>query len=67
MLETPSCYLRKCKHFIGAYNPSEPFEEKYEVVICKAFPLGIPDDIANGKNKHLTPVEGDRGIVYEHE
>ena len=32
---------------------------------CKAFPDGIPKDIEENKIKHIDPVEGDNGIIYE--
>ena len=57
----PNCANRGCKHFIGwkgrygkAYN-----------LICKAFPKGIPEEIAYGPNLHLKPYPGDHGIQFE--
>ena len=34
---------------------------------CKAFPApdGIPDEIWNGHNPHVTAVDGDQGIRFE--
>jgi len=32
---------------------------------CKAFPKRIPQEILDGKNLHLKPVEGDHGIQFE--
>jgi hypothetical protein len=31
---------------------------------CQAFPLGIPDEILDGSNRHNQPVEGDHGLTY---
>jgi hypothetical protein len=32
---------------------------------CKAFPEGIPDEILEGKDKHLKPLPGQKnGIVF---
>jgi len=42
-------------------------EESTEVNYCKAFPDGIPDEIAYGDNKHTEPYPGDNGIQYEEE
>ena len=66
MLPVPNCYKRKCKHFLGVsqYDGTE----MSEVVYCKAFTNKIPEDIAYGKNKHLSPTEfQDNDIVYERE
>jgi hypothetical protein len=60
-----NCKKRKCKHYKGFCNDSEPFNELEEYIFCDAFPNGIPDEIAYGDNKHLTPVKGDNGITYE--
>jgi len=49
-LYTP-CKL--CKHF------------SLKDLNCKAFPDGIPPDIAFGENTHTEPFEGDRGIQFE--
>lgn len=61
MLSEPECYKRKCKHFQGVSDA----DEEYQVPICKAFPDGIPADIAYGNNPHTTPYPGDGGITYE--
>ena len=63
MLIEPNCNKRHCKHFIGADQPNGT--EASERVVCKAFPRGIPDNIAYGENLHLEPVEGDNGIQFE--
>ena len=64
MMEEPRCSQRNCKHFQGVKYLVED-DESSEVVYCAAFPDGIPDDIAYGGNKHLSPVEGDHGIQFE--
>jgi hypothetical protein len=39
-----------------------------EVNYCDAFPDGIPDEIAYGRNKHLKPLKNQKNnIVYEKE
>jgi len=65
MLANPECYKRKCKHFIGVKQPDGT--EMSERVYCKAFPDGIPYDIAYGDNRHTEPYKGDHGIQYERE
>ncbi len=50
MLEEPECHKRKCIHFHGVKQPDGT--EMSEVVYCKAFPDGIPEDIAYGGNGH---------------
>lgn len=62
MLREPRCFARQCKHFLGANDVGQ---EVKQLVVCKAFPGGIPDEIAYGDNLHLTPVPGDGGIQYE--
>jgi hypothetical protein len=64
MLMTPRCYERRCKHFQGVRQENE--QEVGEVVICAAFPDGIPDTIAYGADLHVTPRSGQgNDIVYE--
>ena len=63
MIPEPECSKRDCKHFIGIEQPND--DESIELVVCKAFPKGIPDDIAFGDNLHTSPVDGDNGIQYE--
>lgn len=57
------CEKRGCKHYLNV-RPAE----KTEIVgpaVCKAFPYGIPNEIAYGDNPHTTPYPGDHGIQYE--
>jgi hypothetical protein len=65
MLVEPKCSKRKCIHFQGARWLGDT--ESTEVVYCTAFPEGIPDDIAYGRNSHKKPYEGDHGIQFEEE
>lgn len=62
MLKTPRCFARECIHYLGVKNDgTEDTERNY----CKAFPDRIPDEIAYGKDLHLTPHVGDHGIQFE--
>jgi hypothetical protein len=63
MLAEPRCYTRRCRHFIGVSQPDGT--ELTERVICRAFPEGIPDEIAYGDNMHLKPYPGDNGLRFE--
>jgi len=64
MLETPKCWTRKCKHFLGVLQPDGT--EENEWVYCKAFPEGIPEEIAYGDNPHAVTFPGQKNkIVYE--
>lgn len=65
MLLEPECSIRKCRWYEGVSQPDGT--EQTERNVCKAFPEKIPDAIAYGVNKHVTPFEGDRGIQYERE
>ena len=62
MLQEPKCSIRKCVHLIGVKNDGD---ETTERVVCKAFPDGIPGEIAYGDNLHIKPFKGDHGIQYE--
>lgn len=59
MISKPNCITRGCIHFIGI-TP----EVAGERPICKAFPAGIPSRIAFGNDLHLTPEDGDGGVVF---
>lgn len=64
MMNEPKCFTRNCKHFIGVKQIDE--DEQTEFLACKAFPEGIPDEIAYGENLHSEPMP-DQGnkIVFE--
>jgi len=64
MIKEPNCYKRKCRFYLGITQPdgSELTERPY----CAAYPDGIPDDIAYGKDKHLkVRNDQDNDIVFE--
>ena len=64
MLAEPNCYKRQCKHFTGVIQPDGT--EMTETNACKAFPKGIPDEIAYGDNKHSKPLPDQKNnIAYE--
>lgn len=65
MLAEPRCSERRCKHLIGVKQANGT--EETEVPVCKAFPDGIPHEIAYGDNLHLEPFPGDHGIQFEEE
>ena len=66
MLVTPNCHIRRCRHYEGVIQPDGT--EETEAPACKAFPDGIPIEIAYGNNKHLKPIKGQgNDIVYERE
>jgi hypothetical protein len=64
MLDEPNCWARNCKHYLGVLQPDGT--EMTEVNYCKAYPKGIPEDIAYGDNEHLK-VQSDQvgNFVYE--
>ena len=51
MLMEPKCYTRNCVHFLGIISDG-PEDEIDERPNCKAFPDGIPSEIAYGCNLH---------------
>ena len=59
----PNCSKRECRHFLGVL-PDDRLESP-DIMICTAFPKGIPDVIAYGPNLHLKPFPGDHGIQFE--
>lgn len=64
MLLESKCYTRKCKHYQGIAQPDGT--EATERPVCKAFPNGIPVEIAYGKNTHSKPLKDQKNtIVYE--
>lgn len=64
MLQRPKCHERRCRHFVGV-KQSTPGDESTERVVCKAFPDGIPSEIAYGGHKHVRRYPGDHGIRFE--
>jgi hypothetical protein len=58
MIESPKCFERGCRYFLGVYQPND-FEEG-EFPFCAAFPDGIPDEIAYGENLHLEKYPGQK-------
>lgn len=64
MISEPKCYSRKCKHYQGVKRLGT--EEITETNYCPAFPDGIPNEIAYGNNKHLSPFAGQVGdTIFE--
>jgi len=64
MLAEPTCWTRKCKHYIGVIQPDGT--EATETNSCKAFPKGIPTEIAYGDNRHLKPLKDqENNIIFE--
>lgn len=65
MIGEPNCSKRNCEYFLGVRQDGGV--EMAEVVVCAAFPKGIPDEIAYGENKHTKSYPGDHGIQYKKE
>lgn len=63
MIVTPRCFDRKCIHYLGVRQPDET--ELSEHVVCRAFPNGIPNEIAYGDNDHTSSFPGDHGILFK--
>jgi hypothetical protein len=64
----PALRCGTCKHFGGLKTvPSQidPGFEDVAILVCDAFPDGIPDDIADGRFDHIFPHPGDHGIRFE--
>ncbi len=62
-IEDPKCIKRSCRHVLGIKEfKGSPVPKLY----CKAFPNGIPYEIANGNNRHYEPFSGQgNDVVYE--
>lgn len=61
----PSAQCLRCKHFRGMEAvETEPGLEPDVVLVCDAFPRGIPDAITEGRD-HSRPYPGDHGIRFE--
>jgi len=58
-----------CVHFNGIALATLETEngqiEHDAIVVCRAFPDGIPEDITEGRNLHRQPYDGDRGVRFE--
>jgi len=66
MLAEPKCFQRRCRHFLGAKYADPKLGEESEHLYCKAFPDGIPEEVAYGENKHKTPLKGQgNNVVFE--
>jgi hypothetical protein len=64
MMSEPRCFERNCKHFQGARAQGDRLDR--DIMVCPAFPKGIPSEIAYGKNLHLVKHPKQVGnIVYE--
>jgi len=64
MIGPPKCWDRGCIHYTGIIQPDGT--ELTECPACKAFPDGIPDEITDGSNLHLTVYEGQTGLfIFE--
>ena len=62
LLAISNCQERGCKH----YDNVLALDDVNHVHICKAFPNGIPNEIAFGNNLHTEPYLGqENDIVYE--
>lgn len=59
MIAQPKCSLRRCVHFKGVVQPDKT--EASERCVCKAFPKGIPNEIAYGADEHTSVHSGQTG------
>jgi len=65
MFSEPNCSKRRCIHFQGVKQFGNEGEID-QLLVCKAFPKGIPEDISYGDNKHTKPIKNQKNkIVYE--
>ena len=61
------CIERECKWFDCIGDELET-DDSLRFCYCKAFPYGIPTEIAYGRNNHIKPYTvfgGDNGIQFE--
>ena len=66
MIAVTKCQERGCRHWRGVYPlDDKQHPEADERPRCKAFPDGIPAEIAYGDDLHLLPVKGDNDIQFE--
>ena len=56
-----------CKHFKGVLSGSRRrgVTDGGGLVVCAAFPSGIPSGIARGEFDHTSPHRGDHNIQFE--
>lgn len=56
-----------CAHFQGAKRaaPTEAGSEPGLIVVCHAFPGGIPEIVRSGHHLHRVPLPGDGGTRYK--
>ena len=59
MLSQPFCHKRKCVHYLGVKQ--DDGTEMTEINYCKAYPDGIPDEIAYGEFPHDEVYPGQTG------
>ena len=64
MLTRPECLARNCVYWIGIEMKGD--DESTERPYCRAYPDGIPEEIAYGNDKHLS-LRGDEveEVFYE--
>lgn len=68
MLAEPSCFTRRCRHLQGVVYLDEELGEESEVVVCPAYPEGIPFEITSGEDLHQAVRPDQVGtVVYERE
>jgi len=62
----PAPLCLSCTHYRGGLGESASDDyENFAAFGCDAFPRGIPIRFFTSMEDHLTPVEGDGGIVFE--
>lgn len=59
MLAEPNCHKRSCIHFLGHQRADGTDETLAH--ICRAYPNGIPSEIAFGNDLHLEVKDGQTG------